>query len=384
MKKIKFILAVLCISTAMFSQVGIQTATPSATLDIVSSGNTNTTKALEINNSSATEMVTVLDNGNVGIGTTTPSSKLTVAGTTLSENVVVGDLTGANPKQMIISYDITNNVGSIQPVHQLVGYTSLCLNPNGGNVGIGISKPNERLSVNVPLVVNAFEALVSGQNGTTTLNGIYSIRDGAGVQAGLAFKTYQNSVGVIEAVRISNNGNVGIGTTTPGQKLVVNGGRSVFYANSENYSIGVGYNNTVPAFWLGATASGTPDFLISNSGGQEIVRVTNGGRTLLRASNETFSLGLQYNSATGAYYIGATNSGTPDLVFSQVGGSEKMRLTDGGNLGIGTPTPVERLEVNGAVKVGTTASACNATAAGTIRWTGSAFEKCNGTAWSAF
>ncbi len=80
MKKIKFILAALIISTAMFSQVGIQTATPSATLDIVSSGSTNTTKALEINNSAGTEMVTVLDNGNVGIGTSTPERKLDVNG----------------------------------------------------------------------------------------------------------------------------------------------------------------------------------------------------------------------------------------------------------------------------------------------------------------
>lgn len=78
MKKRILFMGAIALSAITFAQVGINTETPSATLDIVSSGDTNATKALEINNSAATEMVTVVDNGNVGIGDTTPESKLTV------------------------------------------------------------------------------------------------------------------------------------------------------------------------------------------------------------------------------------------------------------------------------------------------------------------
>jgi len=60
-----------------------------------------------------------------------------------------------------------------------------------------------------------------------------------------------------------------------------------------------------------------------------------GGRTDLSAASETYALGVRYNSGTGIYYIGATNSATPDLVFSQTGGSERMRVTNAGDLLVG-------------------------------------------------
>jgi hypothetical protein len=96
-----------------------------------------------------------------------------------------------------------------------------------------------------------------------------------------------------EAMRISTAGNVGIGTASPTNKLSVVG-----------------------------------------------------GRTNLTANNETFALGVQYGTGAGLYYIGGTNSATPDLVFSQVGGLERMRLTNAGDLGIGTSTPAGKLQIN--------------------------------------
>jgi len=68
MKTQKIILGcLLTTSIAVFSQVGINTSNPSAALDLVSMGNTSATKALEINNSSATEMFTVQNDGNIGV-----------------------------------------------------------------------------------------------------------------------------------------------------------------------------------------------------------------------------------------------------------------------------------------------------------------------------
>jgi hypothetical protein len=77
-----------------------------------------------------------------------------------------------------------------------------------------------------------------------------------------------------------------------------------------------------------------------------------GGRTLLVAADETYSLGLQYGPAKGQYYIGATDSvSATALVFSNAGGTEKVRITEPGNVGIGTPDPQVTLDVAGTARV---------------------------------
>ncbi|TZF93772.1 hypothetical protein FW781_18985 [Chryseobacterium panacisoli] len=75
----KLILSITLLLTGfVYSQVGINTNNPSATLDLVSKGNTSSTKAMEINNAAAKEMVTILNNGNVGIGQSLPTASLHV------------------------------------------------------------------------------------------------------------------------------------------------------------------------------------------------------------------------------------------------------------------------------------------------------------------
>jgi len=74
---------------------------------------------------------------------------------------------------------------------------------------------------------------------------------------------------------INSNGNVGIGTTNPTLKLTVVGGRG-YVASQDAYAIGV--SNNSGAFWLGATNVATPDLLLSNNVGTERVRVTDAGR----------------------------------------------------------------------------------------------------------
>lgn len=56
------------------AQVGISISTPIATLDIVSRNNTAATKALEINNSDALELVMVTNDCNIGINAPVPEA----------------------------------------------------------------------------------------------------------------------------------------------------------------------------------------------------------------------------------------------------------------------------------------------------------------------
>jgi hypothetical protein len=57
-----------------------------------------------------------------------------------------------------------------------------------------------------------------------------------------------------------------------------------------------------------------------------------GGRLQARANSETYSIAVEYTSGAGQYYIGATNSLNPDMVFSNVGGTERLRITNDGRL----------------------------------------------------
>lgn len=112
MKKIMTIIGVFGMMVAQ-AQVGINTDTPQATLDIKS----DATKALKITNTSNTEMVTVMDDGKVGIGTATPTEKLEVAGsvkivdgTQGAGKVLVSDANGKASWKNVAQYTVKGTI----------------------------------------------------------------------------------------------------------------------------------------------------------------------------------------------------------------------------------------------------------------------------------
>ena len=92
-------------------------------------------------------------NDNVGLGTAEPSSKLQIVGTSGGYNVTpqlrIGQ-DGSNlsiAKQMLIGYDTTNSRGFIQALQWNTANSPLVIQPAGGNVGIGVSSPAQKLDV---------------------------------------------------------------------------------------------------------------------------------------------------------------------------------------------------------------------------------------------
>jgi hypothetical protein len=89
-----------------------------------------------------------LNSTGLGIGTSSPLSRLTV-----SANGTLGGgeqlhITGANTDYRLrLGFDTSTNKGSIQALINNVGFQDLLLNPSGGNVGIGISSPATKLHV---------------------------------------------------------------------------------------------------------------------------------------------------------------------------------------------------------------------------------------------
>lgn len=108
-----FVFFSCALSFAQQGKVGINTDNPSATLDIVSKANTNATKAFRIGNSSSTELVTVRDNGQVGINQATPATDALVELNSLNKALLLTRVTNATdiatPVNGMLVYDITKN-----------------------------------------------------------------------------------------------------------------------------------------------------------------------------------------------------------------------------------------------------------------------------------
>ncbi|HVV39415.1 MAG TPA: immunoglobulin-like domain-containing protein [Candidatus Paceibacterota bacterium] len=178
--------------------------------------------------------------GNVGIGTASPTSKLTVAGdslvygvSTVSKDINIGGgypsdglaqlvLSGAsNPNQRLaLGYDTTNDIGEIQAAISGVGAKPLALNPKGGYVGIGTT------GANYPLTVSGTGSSIYGASPEIFANadnhvggGIAIADDGGFFDYGDGWITYNGSTGL----RIA--GNSGAGST--GAQLVVQGDAQV-------------------------------------------------------------------------------------------------------------------------------------------------------------
>jgi hypothetical protein len=164
-----------------------------------------------------------------------------------------------------------------------------------------------------------------------------------------------------ELFTIQQNGNVGIGTTSPDSKLNIVGGRSTFYANSESFAINVKYNSAAArGYWIGSPASGIMSF--SNADGTERLRITDAGNVgigtsspgeKLEVANSSGSAYFKLTADFGSTFIGMetfddslrilTAQSTPIQFYTN--NSERMRITSGGSVAIGTTTTGYKLHV---------------------------------------
>ena len=271
--------------------------------------------------------------GNVGIGTTAPTSLLHVWRNQNSTTSVSVD-----------NYDSGASTRA-----------GFFVNTSGGAASFGVFGPNY---------------------GTTPLANVAAVRAGASL-AGLSLSTVGAaplflSTNDTERMRISAAGNVGIGTTNPQAVLDVTGAVNFtgFIAGGNGAGIGT-WDNTVYGSNAGsATAPG----MIARLYNTNSQTGTYAG-LLLDPRNS----GGNYQSA----YIGAystSGSYSPGIAFGYRTGNtthaERMRIDENGNIGMGTSAPQARLDVNGGVRVGDMTTCTSASNAGTLRFNGGALQIC--------
>ena len=347
---------------------------------------------ISFNHSDTGEKMRVTNGGNVGIGTTSPVNKLDVAGNLSATSIKIGSSASG---EGIMRYNGGSGNG-IGIVTGSISSSSIGLfvdhSANNRNVGIGTTSPTAKLHVltgsgntyptastnaNLLILENKNTAGHSGltifsDNGATgniyfgdeQSNQVVGIScDNTGGNTDLFFTTNGSN----ERMRIDGTGNLGIGTSSPSQRVHIVGSYSstplkVLRHGDYGNVINIGRNGVSETANIGYPSDATMSFSTS---GSERMRIDSSGNvgigttspqrelhvhatnyTDIQLTNDTTGAGAGDGStisATGSdLYINNKESGS--LLLS-TNNSERVRVTSSGYVGIGTTSPARKLEV---------------------------------------
>jgi hypothetical protein len=357
--------------------------------------------AFEVNGQE--EKMRINSSGNVGIGTQNPSSKLSLFD---SSDLWINISRGSS--FVNIGVDATGTFYNTNSNHRFLyndGINEAMRITSAGNVGIGTATPGNllntfiangaggfgkgvRISTGDGTYTSGHGGMLEFQNEDVMTAGIRGVRQ-SGWGSSLLFYVHNTSAGntfdstFVERMRINENGNVGIGTTTPSAKLDVRGdsGTSLRISSNDNYHIGAlsWEDGTIT---LAAGGYGSPDLRFSTAGSEKM-RITNAGNVGIGTNSPIRPLDVSADSGANAInirtrsandygvlsfsnstaseiisniYIHRTGTNIGALIFETNNGgaaAERMRINSSGNVGIGTTSPSGILHVNAGASADT-------------------------------
>jgi hypothetical protein len=366
-------------------------------------------------------------NDKVGIGTTTPYANLSIAGgitasdTSLAINNMFrfrGDGVlhwGTNGNSGLLSWDTGKAIVGARSGNDLALYSNAIQNAtltSGGNFGIGTTTPGSMLHlfgttagirVDSNVATNAAsDVLIAGSIAGFRTDDFAKIQvqRGASLGQGWNFLVNNNAGTASEAMRITEAGNVGIGTTTPVGNLDVSGSTGIFTRNSAggrivfddtdvaSASTPMNYiTGSDGALQFGAAnrastglTTGSSEYMRISSTGNVGIGTTTADRALAVSADNFSQLhvfgtgstqagGIRAYNNTGAAFTSIETMGSASVAGPTAGDSviystnnlqfgtggartARMFITTAGNVGIGSTTPGAKLEVAGTGNVG--------------------------------
>ena len=304
-------------------------------------------------------------NANVGIGTSTPSAKLEIAGTMKIVDgtqdfgrVLTCDATGLaswkDPAADNTRWSLTGN-SSINPASNFIGTTDgnpLILKTSnnermridqGGKVGIGTSIPNHLLHINGgDLFVQSSSGLI--RFGYEGANEWQMATTGAGADLRW-YTTTDGGATITPRHYFSQNGNMGVG-------------------GFSGSGVPIGRLDVIGA----GTTSSTNNLVLRNSNLDTIMRVRNDGRIGIGYNGTTYGrtmnlggTGINFYTANEGAFGGAVFPTDTSLILWSNSNTNNYLIMQPswGNVGIGTYTPNSKLHVNGRVGIGGNTIAVN-------------------------
>lgn len=314
--------------------------------------------------------------GNVGIGTTSPQSKLHVLGTTTlplpgadGGAAVFGNTTSVGYGLVLGTETSGKSYIQSQRNDGTATTYDLLVQPNGGNVGIGTTSPARSLHVK-KTSDNEVARFESDQ--ATSYIELEDANTTGQILIGTQGDNFKIHTAGTERFRIDGSGNVGIGTTSPiGRLNVVNGSSGQTYSNISGLLIDVnGTSNSYYGLRVGSS-TGNNHLCVTNAGNVGIGTTSPGAKlhiegdgSIIRLQNNSSDANgtfIDFRDSTGARtgYVGTTGTSDDMFLFTQgakpirfyTNASERMHINSSGNVGIGTTSPSEKLHVAGNMRL---------------------------------